>query len=136
MRQTTKEHQRKDSNEIWIPWQAVAVRSLRGYSNPARTCRFSALDDHIRRFCIAFNKYHDWLPWSMDHLLAEVSRGEHEWERGLRSASMATRSRATVWMTSQMNRGFDVSNPEGFWLSEFTIVTEYWKNHSSRRLAW
>jgi hypothetical protein len=41
----------------------------------------------------------------------------------------------SIGRTRQSFPRFDVSNPEAFWISEFTKVTEYWKNHSSRRLA-
>ena len=62
----------------------------------------------------------------MDHLLAEVTREEHERGRGPLSVIVVPKyghkgsGNGSNDLADEL--GFDVSNPEGFWLSEFTIV--------------
>jgi hypothetical protein len=75
----------------------------------------------------------------MDQLLAEVSTEEHESGRGLLSVIVVhkygDKEPGSGFYDLADQLGFDVTDPEAFWISEFTKVTEYWKNHSSRRLA-
>ena len=75
----------------------------------------------------------------MDHLLAEVSREEHENGRGLLSVIVVHKygdkepGNGFYDLADQL--GFDVSNPEAFWISEFTKVTEYWKTRRTTPLV-
>jgi len=68
----------------------------------------------------------------MDYLLERVSREEHACGRGLLSVIVVHKygdqEPGNGFYDLAKELGFDVSDRVAFWVSEFSRVTNYWRN--------
>jgi hypothetical protein len=70
----------------------------------------------------------------MDYLLEQVSREEYASGRGLLSVIVVHKygdqEPGNGFYSLARELGFNISDREALWISEFNRVTDYWRHHS------